>query len=489
MSESGEKTRKGLIWMLLSGAGSQLVILVTNFLILRFLDRALLGEAMNAADVLLLLNAMSSLGLGQFIVVKTHDREDLAFHATVLFLGVGAVVLVAALVFSSALSNKLNSPEIGKYLPGLVISAMVDRIGVVPERILIRDQRFRPVALARGLGEATYGIVSLTIAAITGSAMAVVYANIVRAVLRTGLFLRAVGFRSWLTPVTLEMKKFGEALAYGLPLSIASSAIMASRKFDNLLVSRFFGPAQAQDYRTAYNYAETPGGFISDAIVDVVLSSFVREDRATRGKAFVRASAILAAIKTPALFGLAIVAPTLTEAILPPRWSGIAPLLAALSIAFSIRATTMLSIPILQANHRTKLVTLLEVANAILVIGFVATLGRFGTLEACYAVGLAGLLRAVLGVYAVRMDVDVPLLELLWGQIVPIIASIPMVAAVYFLRKVWISAEIGFAGVRLAVEILTGAVAFLGTFFLLFRERAKDLLSLAKGFRRARAEA
>ncbi len=295
MSESGEKTRKGLVWMLLSGVGSQVVILVTNLVILRFLDRSVLGEAMNAADVVLLLNAASSLGLGQFVVVKTRDRADLAFHAAVLFISVGAVVFGAALAFPNVLGGWFKSPEMGRYIPGLVIAGMIDRIGVVPERILVRDQNFRSVALSRGLGEMTYGVTSLAIAAVTQSSMAVVYAGLLRSFLRTGIFLRSAGLKSWLTPVRLERKKFFEALGFGVPLSVASSALMVSRKLDNLLISRFFGPAISQEYRTAYNYAETPGGFISDAVIDVVLSSFVREDKSTRGKAFVRAAGILAA--------------------------------------------------------------------------------------------------------------------------------------------------------------------------------------------------
>jgi len=77
-------------------------------------------------------------------------------------------------------------------------------------------------------------------------------------------------------------------LAFGVPMSLGALCEVASRRWDNLVVSRFFGAGPTGMYNLAYNLADVPAIQVGEQIGDVLLPSFARMDPARRPEAFLR---------------------------------------------------------------------------------------------------------------------------------------------------------------------------------------------------------
>ena len=142
---------------------------------------------------------------------------------------------------SGPLERWSGAPGLADVLPVLIVSTLLERIVYVPERILVRNLRFGWLSLARALGELTYTGVSVTLAAHGGGAMAIAWGSLARSAFRFVAIVPAVDIREWLEPHRLRLATFLRIVGYGMNVTVASIATFGMRRWDNLLISRYFG--------------------------------------------------------------------------------------------------------------------------------------------------------------------------------------------------------------------------------------------------------
>ena len=243
---------------------------------------------MVAAVLVMSANQFSTLGLGQFLIAKPDAGRAAAFHATAFHVLLGAIALLALLLLGSRLGPALEAPRLTAFLPGLVLSAFLDRVAFVPERILVRDVRFGTIGAARTAGDLAFSVLSVVLAAAGWGASALVLGNVARSFVRLVWFVAVVERRDWFEPSRLSLRQTRELLAFGVPMSAGALCAFAARRWDNLLVSRFFGAGTTGMYNLAYNLADVPAIQVGEQIGDVLLPSFARMEVARRPSALVR---------------------------------------------------------------------------------------------------------------------------------------------------------------------------------------------------------
>jgi PST family polysaccharide transporter len=474
--------------MFAGGLAARILGLVGTLLVVRYVAPDEYGEALVAAIVIGTASTFSSIGIGQFVIVKAGGRRDLAFHATAYQFLLGLVALGLVLVLQRPIAAWSHAPGVGRYLPVLAVSMLLDRLWFVPERTLMRDLRFRTVTLVRSAGELAYTAVSVAGALLGWGGMAIAAGNVARSAVKAAMVLRAVDRREWLQPCRLRRDATAALLRFGLPLAVGTIAGYAAGRWDNLLVSSFYGPAVMAAYSIAYNLAGMAAGLVVEQVVDVLVPSFARADARGRADGLLRGAALLAVVTTPLCFGLAAVSPTLVSTFFEPRWAAVAPMLAALSVAAILGPTVGLILAYLQAVDRARLAMVVQLVALVAVLGAVATLGRLGPLWTCAAVGVGALLCVLSGAVAVQVVSGIPAHRLLSTQLGPILASGPMVAAVLATRWGLARAAVDVRYGNLALEVAVGAVFYGGAALLLARSAATDLLGLAQAaFLRRRA--
>lgn len=469
-------TVRGAMWTIGAGVGARALGLIGTLAVTRFIAPDDYGEVSVAVVVVLTANQFSTLGLGQLLIARQGAPRSVAFHVTVFHIVLGLVALLGAVALGRHLGVWFDAPKMTRYLPGLALSGLFDRVAYVPERILVRDLRFRSVSVARTVGDVVYSIVCVTLAAMGFGGAAIVLGNVARSVLRTALFVFAVELRDWAEPSRLSLQQTRELLAFGVPMSLGSLCAFASRRWDNLLVSRFFGPGPAGMYNLAYNLADVPAIQVGEQIGDVLVPSFARLEKSRRPDALVRSVTLLALVVFPLAVGLGAVAPTLVRTVFDDKWLPMAPMLVLLSALSVARPVGWTVESYLQAREMPRLILGLEAFKVVALLVSIVTIGRASPLMTCAAVGVAFGAHALLAMWAVRVVDAVPFGRMLAGVGSALAACVPMIAAVLAMRHGLVASGGVRPGVGLVAEIIAGAGGYAIGAFLIARSTAYDLV-------------
>ena len=116
------KTVLGALWTIGTGTGARVIGLIGTLLLTRFVAPDDYGQVMNTWIIIATVSSITSLGYGQYLVANPKAGPDVAFHATFTFNAVGLVALLALLPLEGLLAETFNSPDLGLYLPLLVLA-------------------------------------------------------------------------------------------------------------------------------------------------------------------------------------------------------------------------------------------------------------------------------------------------------------------------------------------------------------------------------
>jgi lipopolysaccharide exporter len=470
-------TVRGALWTISTGMGSRAIGLVGTLLLTRFVAPEEYGEVTVAVVLVMTANQFSSLGLGQYLVARPESDPSTTWHVTTYHVLLGLLALFGVLAFAGPLGRSLDAPGMVRFLPGLALATLLDRISFVPERLLVRDLRFGPLSGTRSASEVLYSVTCVGLAALGWGALAIVIGNVVRSVVRLVLFAALVKRKEWLQPYRLTLRQTSELFAFGVPMALGALAAFAARRWDNLLVARFFGPGPAGMYNLAYNLADVPAIQVGEQIGDVLLPSFARLEPERRGAALVRSMSLLGLVVFPLAVGLGAVAPTLVSAIFDPRWQPMAPMLLLLSALSVARPVGWTIASYLQARQLPRLIFWLEGWKLLWLVLCLVTFGRVSPLFACAAVGVAFAAHALASLWVVRRIDGVPLAKSLGSLLPASLACLPMVGGVLGLRK--LLEILGGVGpvVGLTLEIVAGALCYALGAVLFARHATRDLVA------------
>jgi PST family polysaccharide transporter len=481
------KAARGALWTVISSMGGRAVGVLGTLVMTRFLHPDVIGEVSDATILCMTASWLTIWGFGQYTVVKGRGEVavEVTWHATVAYFVGGVISLGAVAALGGRLTPMLDAPHAAVYVPGMALALFIRRLAAMPERILTKQMKFRPSGLALAVGEIVYTITAISLAAARvfsddWAGMPIVIGNLAQSTVVLLIFLRAAGIRSWATPAKLRASRYRDMLRFGLPLGLQGIAHQASRYWDNLAVSHYFGAGGVGVYNMAYNLADVPAIQVGEQIALVLLPSMAELPPERRAGALERASALLAIIIFPLAVGLGLVAEPLIAALLPAgRWQDVAPLLSVLSVLSVFRPISWVLSAYFEAESKTNRLMFLEIAKVGVLLGGIALLAPYGLRTASAAVGIAFGATAIAGVALVVREGPSPV-RLLVGFLQPLAACAVMAAAVWLVTRALHAAGVTHPAVYLVSEIVTGAITYVVTVLAIARERSRDLLQLLK---------
>jgi len=403
-----------------------MVGVIGTLVLTHLISPSVVGEVSVATVLVLSTNQLSSAGFGQYVVANPQLAPNRVFQVAMLHLGFGLVGIIAVMFLAGPLEPFLDAPTMAQYVPGLAASVLLNRMSIIPERVLVRDMKFASASVARTGGEITYVVTAVGFAWAGWGGTAIVLGNITRSLVRTAVIWWASDKRHWLVPSRFERELVRDVFAFGTPLWIGSSASFFAGKWDNLIVSAMFGPRVLGLYNLGYNLADIPTSHVGEHIGDVLLPSFTRMDDDAQRRALIRSSALLALIVFPLAVGLGAVADTLVAALFNQIWQGVAGYIAILSALSVARPIGWIVFSYLQARHRTRAAMVLELGKLAAILGSVALLGFFGPYWAATGVGLGFGLHALASMWLIEQSDGVPMKKMLSGMAGPLVACLPM---------------------------------------------------------------
>ena len=76
-------------------------------------------------------------------------------------LGSIAIMFAVLWIVRVPMAEAFDAPTAARYVPWLVVGAFLQRIGYAVSRVLVRDLKFRAVAIGNGVGEFAFPIVAV----------------------------------------------------------------------------------------------------------------------------------------------------------------------------------------------------------------------------------------------------------------------------------------------------------------------------------------
>ncbi len=465
------------IWHVGAGLGGRIVGALGTLMLTHYLNPEVVGEVGIAWVLVLTSQTASSAGFGQYVVAHPGAGSSTGFHVTVLSASTVALVSALLLLFGQPLCRLVNAPGAIAFLPGMVAALAILRIAEIPERVLNRELRFRRVALGTSGAEVVFACSALGLAAVGWGGQSIVMANVVRSVFRLVVFSTGVEPAAWLRRGPLNRKQVFGILGFALPLQLAALAALAAAKWSGLAVSVMFGPAALGLYTLAFNLAQIPADNIGESLADVLLPSFARLDPSRRHEALARSMPLVALLVFPLAIGLGIEAYPLISTFFNPRWQAMAPLLTVLAVLGVVYPMGAAVQAFLKASRRPKAVLAFHAGHVLLLLLFMAGLGRMGLRWAALAPGLAGGCYALSSLVYVGRVEAVPVRTTLVGIGRVILACVGMAIAVLIFRQMHGHGKAHGSLGLLAAEVGVGAVTYVVCAFLFAGPQVRDLLA------------
>ncbi len=255
------------------------------------------------------------------------------------FLGLTFAVLIC--VASSAVAAFFKTPELIPILCALSISFWLTSCGVVQNSILIREMRFRTLAVADMTAAVIGYVVALTFAYTGFGVWSLVYASIANSLITCVAYWIGSG---WKPTWEFDKQEVKSIAGFSLNLSGFGLVNYFSRNADNITVGKVLGRAPLGDYQMAYNLMLTPIQNISSVIAQATFPAFARiqDDNQRFRLAYTRSCMLIALITFPVIAGMGVVADPMIHAILGLKWVGairIFQILAPVGLVQSVQTT------------------------------------------------------------------------------------------------------------------------------------------------------
>ncbi|ACY16338.1 polysaccharide biosynthesis protein [Haliangium ochraceum DSM 14365] len=473
------KAVHGAMWTVGASLGARAIGLVGTVVITYFLSPTVVAEVNAAAILAMSASLLSNFGIGNYYIVKGDDRE-VAFHMTVYNLLLGAVVFGLVLAFNEPLSELLNLPAISEFVPGMVLAWSIRRVAMQSQKVLVRDMRFGRLSIARALGEISFVLTSVGLAALEYGGMAIVIGNIVQYSVDGVITITSVHWRTWLEPCKLRWERTVDMFRFGWPLGVNAFVGYATHSWDRLLFANLFNTHLMGLYNYAYRLAEIPASQVGDQISDVLLPSMSKLDAEGRKRALIRSTALLGVLLFPLTVGLAAVAEPLITLIFDEAWHSTAPMVSVLGACFVFEPIGSTLVSYLMAQSRTRTLMILQIIKLGALFAGMTLLSTLGPLWACGGVGVGFAVYGLVSAYlCVRRD-NIPAGKLLSAFVQPLTACVPMVGAVLGVRYGLRAAGFDSPALSLGCEIVAGAAVYVPAVFLTAPATARDFLSLVR---------
>jgi O-antigen/teichoic acid export membrane protein len=382
-----QSAASGAKWSVVSVAGRRLVTFLTSVVLARLLSPADFGLVAMAAVFVGFLELLRDMGTGTAIVQADRPTDALLSSIFWLNLGFGVVTIALLLSFAPLAAILLRQPQLSAVLRILSISIFFAAVSVVSTSILIRELRFRRLAIVELVGSSVGGMVGIGLALSGYAVWSLVWQSLCTAfIISAGTCLSS----SWRPRILFDLYSVKSVVGFSANLTGFNVMNYFVRNVDNFLIGRYLGAANLGFYDVAYRVMLSPLQLVSWALGRALFPVYarMRADQERLGAAYLKVTGAIALVAFPMMFGLVGVADPLVVTVLGPTWAPVVPLLLILAPLGALQAIGTNVGYIYQAMGRTDLLLRWGAGTGmILVPAFVIGLqwGIVGV-AACYAV-------------------------------------------------------------------------------------------------------
>ena len=456
----------GLAWSAGAKWSSQLISWASLVVVTRLLapsDFGLVGMALVYCGLLQVIT--DAFGTAVTTLRDLTDEQLSQMNGLAVMTGVLASLVSCA--FAIPLGHFFRSPNLPLVIVVSSSVCVISALRTVPYGLLYRDMRFKFLSIQVAIQTIAQALGMFVLAWLGFHYWALVYGNLISAVVLAGLQISARPYRfAW--PRYGAMKG---ALTFSRHIMVSSLSWYGFTNADFLVAGRVLGQAALGAYTLAWTLATIPLEKVTVIVLNVSYSYFssAQNDNAALRRYLRILTEGLAMVTFPATIGLALVAGDFIPLVFGSKWQGAIAPLEILAFYASFRCIVALLPSILNVTGDSRFAMRTSQAGLILMPTAFYLGSRWGAAGIAYGWVFAYPVIALCMYRRVFRRIEMPWWDYLETIRPAVTGCVAMSAAVETLKHVL---PAGFPmSVRLGLEVLVGGAAFALILVALHRER------------------
>lgn len=468
-------------WAAAATWGRITIAFATFVVLAKLLGPEVLGLGAMIASVLALLEVFLGIGILESIVQRSELEPGHANSMFWVLLGASLSLTLLAIVAAPWIAAYFSQPIVAELIPWAMLTPCFWAATGVPDAILRRDLRFRPLAAASAAAEIGGSAVGVSMALAGFGVWSLVGLQVANAGIRSLVTWRAAGW----VPTGLPTRRHLRELT-GFNASLAASRLFVhlERSLPALIVGPTLGSAALGNFSIARRFVQLLAELVMSPLQAIALPAFARLDgQGERIRELLStATRVSGATALPVFTGVLLTAPDFVPAFLGAQWNeAVLPLqiLCLLGIRLS---SSWFNHALIRGLGYPQLHTLVAALTAVLGAGLMLAGVRFGTSGVALAAVAAGYATWPVGAYAVRRLAGVGLRT----QLAPFLAPAAATACMALAVLLWQLALPSPANVvwKLVSVVLVGVLSYGGAMLLLGPATVRELARMAAELRR-----
>ena len=468
----------GMRWTVSARVLVQLITWPSTIIVMRLLNPHDYGLVAVSSVFIEFVGVFGDPGLAAGLVHTQVLRDETSRAASALIALLNLLLVSVLLLAAPSIAAWYREPDLTAVIRVASLSLLLTATATVPQAQLVRNMRFREIALAMIAGSVAASLTTILCAILGLGVWSLVLGTLVLCALRS---IVAIAYnRSAVWPdLSRGFEPVRQLMHFSVHMFGNRILWYCSGSLDLIVLGRMVHSTELGNYSVGANLAASPVDKAMDALnrVSFATLSRMRLQRGQFNSAYERILSMLAVYGFLAAWGLAAVAPEFVHVVLSEKWRFAVIPLVMLSIAAPIRMLTALQNTVNNAagvpQATTKVLALTCLMLPVGVLIGARTAGINGAAVGCVVVYAIVFLASTL--YTCRVT-ERDMRDNLRLILVPLIAGISMLIVTGALRRL-LFIHLSTA-VLLGVEIVVAAVTFIGTVQILGPSVLRDARAL-----------
>lgn len=471
-----ENIVSNFIWRFAERCGAQLVSFVVSIVLARILVPEDYGTIALVTVFTAILQVFVDSGLGTALIQKK-DADDLDFSSVFYFNFAMCLVLYSGMFIAAPyIAIFYEDMTLTPVIRVLSLTIVISGVKGIQQAYVSRNMLFKRFFFSTIGGTIFSAFLGIGLAFSGYGVWALVAQQLSNTMIDTLILWITV---KWKPKKEFSWKRLRTLFSYGWKLLVSSLLDTVYNNLRNLIIGKMYSSADLAYYNQGDKFPKIIVTNINTSIDSVLLPTMSNEqDDRNRIKSMTRR-----AIKTstyvmaPLMMGLAFCAESIVKIVLTDKWLPCVPFLRLFCITYMFWPVHTANLNAIKAMGRSDWFLKLEIVKKIVGLFFLLSSMWFGVMAMAYSLLLSSILSQIINAWPNRQLLGYGYLEQVRDFAPGILLAIGMGICVYF---------IGFLPlptiVTLLIQIIIGAVIYIGASALLKLEEFEYILGMAKSF-------
>lgn len=478
MTDKKSSIVNNLIWRFLERVGAQVVTFIVSIILARILAPEDYGTIALVTVFTTIMQVFVDCGLGTALVQKK-DADDFDFSTVFYFNFVVCLMLYGVMfVASPYIATFYEIPSLTPMVRVISLTIVISGVKGIQQAYVSRNMLFKRFFYATIGGTIFSAFLGIGMAYAGCGVWAIVAQQLSNTAIDTLILWMTV---KWRPKWVFSWKRLKDLLAFGWKLLVSALLETGYSNLRNLIIGKMYSSADLAYYNQGDKFPNIIVTNINASINSVLLPTMsnVQDNRKRVKQMTRRAIKISTYIMAPLMMGLAFCAEPVVKLILTDKWLPCVPYLRIFSITYMFWPVHTANLNAINAMGRSDWFLKLEIIKKAMGMIILLFTMRLGVLAMAYSLLLSSVLSQIINSWPNKKLLGYGYLEQVHDFAPGILLAIGMGGCVYFLGFLPLPTII-----TLMIQIMTGAVIYIGASALLKFEEFEYMLGIIKSFRK-----